>query len=183
MSTHDRVMMDACSAGRLDAVRENEATAEKYERAQVIGIDEGQFFPDLLEFCERAANEGKIVIVSALDGTFERKPFGKILNLIPLAEKVDKLNAVCTVCYQDAAFTFRKSNDTAVEIIGGAEMYVPLCRGCFAACRATQIEEEEQQASAAVETKKAPAQPPAATPKKPLRTPSAAAVETGGGDE
>jgi len=139
MSTHDKVMMAACSAGRLDAVVENEATAQKYADAQVIGIDEGQFFPDIVEFCERAANQGKIVIVAALDGTFEKKPFGRILDLIPLAEKLDKLNAVCTVCYSDAAFTFRKSDDTAVELIGGAEMYVPLCRSCFAACKSTQL--------------------------------------------
>ena len=152
MSTHDKVMMDACSAGRLDAVVANAATAQKYADAEVVGIDEGQFFPDLIEFCERAANEGKIVIVSALDGTFERKPFGRILDLVPLAESVDKLKAVCTVCYADAAFTFRKSAETAVEIIGGAEMYVPLCRSCFSACRATQkceLEAEEAESAAA----------------------------------
>jgi thymidine kinase len=41
------------------------------------------------------ANRNKIVMVAALDGTFERKPFGNIINLIPKAEKVTKLNAVC----------------------------------------------------------------------------------------
>jgi thymidine kinase len=41
------------------------------------------------------ANKNKIVIIAALDGTFQRKPFGNILNLIPKAEKVTKLNAVC----------------------------------------------------------------------------------------
>ena len=51
----------------------------------VVGIDEGQFFPDVVEFCDEAANLGKTVVVAALDGTFERKPFGNIVSLIPLA--------------------------------------------------------------------------------------------------
>ena len=34
----------------------------------VIGIDEGQFFPDIVEFSESAANSGKIVVIAALDG-------------------------------------------------------------------------------------------------------------------
>ena len=64
----------------------------------VVGIDEGQFFPDVVEFCDGAANLGKTVVVAALDGTFERKPFGNIVSLIPLAEKVSKLSAVCVYC-------------------------------------------------------------------------------------
>jgi len=41
---------------------------------------------------------GKIVIVAALDGTFQRKSFGNIINLLPVAEKVIKLSAVCVYC-------------------------------------------------------------------------------------
>ena len=50
---------------------------------------------------------GKIVVVAALDGTFERKAFGKIVSLIPLAERVTKLCAVCVYCTSEAAFTRR----------------------------------------------------------------------------
>lgn len=57
----------------------------KLKDFDVIGIDEGQFFPDVVEFCEEAANQGKIVVIAALDGTFERKAFGNIINLIPMA--------------------------------------------------------------------------------------------------
>ena len=49
---------------------------------------------DLVEHAERWANMGKIVIVAALDGTFQRKPFNQILQLVPLAEEVGP-------CYQD----------------------------------------------------------------------------------
>jgi thymidine kinase len=101
-----------------------------YHNFDVIAIDEGQFFPDLKDFCDRAANEGKIVMVAALDGTFEQQPFGAVCDLVPLAEKFDKLSAVCAISGRDAAFTRRISAETAVEVIGGAEMYMPVSRGC-----------------------------------------------------
>jgi hypothetical protein len=47
----------------------------------VIGIDEGSFFPDIVSFCEVQANRGKVVIVASLDGTFQRKEFGQILQV------------------------------------------------------------------------------------------------------
>ena len=45
----------------------------------------------MVEYAERWANAGKTVIVAALDGTFQRKPFNQILQLIPLAEEVNAL--------------------------------------------------------------------------------------------
>lgn len=80
---------------------------DKLEDYDVVGVDEGQFFEDIVEFCEAAANMGKMVVVAALDGTFERKAFGNIIKLIPLAEKVTKLCAVCVYCTEEAAFTRR----------------------------------------------------------------------------
>ena len=70
----------------------------------------------MVEFCEKMANMGKIIIVAALDGTFQRKGFDNILNLIPLSEKVDKLNSVCMVCFGDASFSKRKGTDKRVVI-------------------------------------------------------------------
>ncbi|KAK0144046.1 Thymidine kinase, cytosolic [Merluccius polli] len=125
MATHDRSTMAAIPATRL---------ADVYNLTLdvcVIGIDEGQFFPDTVEFCELMANLGKTVIVAALDGTFQRKPFGNILNLVPLAESVVKLNAVCMQCYKEAAYTKRLGAEQKVEVIGGADMYQSACRKCY----------------------------------------------------
>lgn len=127
-STHDQLMFAANPCERLAEAVDEVANFD------VIGIDEGQFFPDLLEFSEKWANTGKVVIVSALDGTFQRKAFGRTLELIPLAEKVDKLRAVCMLCYGDASFTKRIStDDNRIEVIGGSEAYVSTCRKCFLA--------------------------------------------------
>ena len=49
----------------------------------------------------------KIIIIAALDGTFDRKPFGNIPELIPLCDEVVKLNAICKDCGDEAPFSFR----------------------------------------------------------------------------
>jgi len=126
MSTHDKQMI---SAQPCTDLKDIEATAIFYD---VIGIDEGQFFPDIVPFCEKLANIGKTVIVAALDGTFQRKPFGSVLELVPLAEQVTKLSAVCTSCFKDAAFSKRIGSEMEVEVIGGADKYVAVCRQCYA---------------------------------------------------
>lgn len=87
-----RITHKALKASKLKDVK-NEAL--KYD---VVGIDEGQFFEDIVEVAEELANNGVVVIVAALDSTFQRKPFGNIINLVPLAEKVYKLTAVCVYC-------------------------------------------------------------------------------------
>ncbi|KAK2112168.1 hypothetical protein P7K49_011915 [Saguinus oedipus] len=88
-------------------------------------------FPDIVEFCEAMANAGKTVIVAALDGTFQRKAFGTILNLVPLAESVVKLTAVCMECFREAAYTKRLGTEKEVEVIGGADKYHSVCRLCY----------------------------------------------------
>ncbi|KAJ3614747.1 hypothetical protein NHX12_018317 [Muraenolepis orangiensis] len=125
MATHDKYTMAAIPATRLSDV------SPLTTGVCVIGIDEGQFFPDTVEFCEEMANLGKTVIVAALDGTFQRKPFGNILSLVPLAESVVKLNAVCMQCYKEASYTKRLGTEQEVEVIGGADMYQSACRKCY----------------------------------------------------
>ncbi|MBN3286213.1 KITH protein, partial [Polyodon spathula] len=127
VATHDRNTMEAVPASQLKEV---------YQQALlccVIGIDEGQFFPDTVEFCEEMADRGKTIIVAALDGTFQRKAFGNILNLVPLAESVVKLNAVCMECFREAAYTKRLGAEKEVEVIGGTDKYHAVCRACYSA--------------------------------------------------
>lgn len=132
--THDDQSISAISCKKLfDYI----LRISKYD---IIGIDEGQFFPDLTDFCEKMANSGKTVIVAALNGDFKRNPFLNISNLIPLAEEILHLKAICTSCNSfqtSASFTYRKplsckesSEDTQI-IIGGKDLYLPVCRSCY----------------------------------------------------
>ncbi|KAK3705178.1 hypothetical protein QZH41_013974 [Actinostola sp. cb2023] len=125
IATHDRQTLAATACSVLYSIKKQAL------KSSVIGIDEGQFFPDVVEFAEEMASEGKTVIIAALDGTFQRKAFGNILNLVPIAESVVKLNAVCMNCYKDAAFTKRLGQDKRVEVIGGSDKYMSVCRDCY----------------------------------------------------
>jgi len=123
--SHDHQSIPAVSANRISEFKQ---LALEFD---VVGIDEGQFFPDIVECCEILANLGKIIIVAALDATFQRVGFGDILNLIPLAESVSKLNAVCMVCFGRASFTKRTCSDMKLEVIGGSDKYMAVCRMCY----------------------------------------------------
>jgi len=125
MATHDRQQWMAMPCEKLEDLREIANSCD------VIGIDEGQFFQDIISFTEEMANHGKIVIVAALDGTFQRKPFGKICELIPLAESVVKLTAICQGCQNPASFSKRLGDEKEIELIGGSDKYIATCRNCF----------------------------------------------------
>ncbi|NWH39853.1 KITH protein, partial [Chloropsis hardwickii] len=114
-------------------------------RGTGVGAGAGTAFPDIVEFCEAMANAGKTVIVAALDGTFQRKAFGSILNLVPLAESVVKLNAVCMECYREASYTKRLGAEREVEVIGGADKYHSVCRACYFRKRPQQAGPENKE--------------------------------------
>lgn len=103
--------------------------AEAYGKLDVIGIDEAQFFGDLYEFCRDAADhDGKTVVVAGLDGDYLRRRFGSVIDIIPLADSVTKLSARCRLCNKRALFTLRKTKQTKTQVVGGSDIYMPVCR-------------------------------------------------------
>ncbi|KAG9443596.1 hypothetical protein H6P81_014936 [Aristolochia fimbriata] len=126
--THDGVKMPCWALPDLTTLK-IKLGAEEYEQLDVIGIDEAQFFGDLYDFCCKAADhDGKVVIVAGLDGDYLRRNFGSVLDVIPLADSVTKLTARCELCGKRAFFTLRKTEETQTELIGGADVYMPVCR-------------------------------------------------------
>ena len=120
---------EVCAAIRViaaDTLKEVKVTE------MVVGVDEGQFYPDLVEICEKWAQEGRRVIVAALDGDFARRPFGQVCDLVPLCEFVEKRRGVCMKCRrQDSAFTQRLGTSTVLIQIGARESYRAVCRQCY----------------------------------------------------
>jgi thymidine kinase len=103
------------------------------QNAQLVILDEAQFFPDLYEFVRILVDiQKKKVLVVGLDGDIHRKPFGSILQCIPLADSITKLKAFCSLCGDgtEAIFSHRKKEIVSTEqiFVGGAEAYMPLCR-------------------------------------------------------
>ena len=121
IATHDKQMLQAVNATKLNDLKNKFNIVDDYD---VIGIDEGQFFPDIVEFAEAMANIGKTVIVAALDGTYQRKGFASILELVPLAEHVIKLTAVCMICFEDGSYTKRITEDKEVSSRWHALVYI-----------------------------------------------------------
>lgn len=100
--------------------------------AQVVGIDEAQFFgDDLLEVCTQLADSGIRVIVAGLDMDFEGRPFGPVPALLALAESVTKVHAVCVRCGNPAQFSHRFSGAKDLVQLGETDSYEPLCRYCY----------------------------------------------------
>jgi len=129
ISTHDDETHDAIPTISLTEEANNYNNFINYD---VIGIDEGQFFDDLALISDKLANLGKIVIIAALDATYERKEFENVSILIPLCERVTKLTAVCKdCCYDSAPFSYRLTKDKSTILIGKDEHYISLCRLCY----------------------------------------------------
>ncbi len=100
--------------------------------ADVIGIDEAQFFDEELPtVCCELANRGIRVIVAGLDLDFTCKPFGPMPQLMALAEYVSKLQAICMNCGNLAYVSHRTSKEEKLVILGETDSYEPLCRNCF----------------------------------------------------
>jgi len=104
----------------------------------LVAIDEAHFFgPGLVEAVSDLADRGLLVVVAGLDVTFEGEPFEPLPALMALAERVDKLTAVCAVCGEDAVFHVRvgdgasRPGDLVAEHVGGAEKYQARCRRHF----------------------------------------------------
>ena len=98
----------------------------------VVGIDEAQFFDDeIVTVCNDLANRGIRVIVAGLDMDFKGKPFGPMPALMATAEYVTKVHAVCTKTGNLAHFSYRKTADENLVMLGEIEEYEPLSRAAF----------------------------------------------------
>ena len=105
--------------------------------SDIIFIEEGQFFNDIVDFCKLVVDKlGKSVVISALDGDYERKPFKPISDLISISDNITKLKAICLECSKDnimsdALFSKRITNTKGQQLVGGSETYKAVCRKHF----------------------------------------------------
>lgn len=107
------------------------------EDTQVVGIDEVQFFDDeIVDIAISLANEGIRVIAAGLDMDFKGEPFGPTPRLLAVAEFVDKIQAICSVCGQPATRSQRLIDgkparyDDPIIQVGAVESYEARCRKC-----------------------------------------------------
>jgi thymidine kinase len=143
LSTHDQIMIPCIQTDYLDKLwcepnknkTDYDKLKENYEivkNADVILINEGQFFGDLKNIVKDMLKMKKKVYVSGLDGDYMREKFGFILDLIPLCDKVTKLISLCGICKNGTPgiFSLRLTNENIQKVIGNNN-YIPVCRNCY----------------------------------------------------
>jgi thymidine kinase len=98
----------------------------------VVGIDEAQFFDNsIVEVCNNLADNGVRVLVAGLDMDFMGNPFGPMPALLSISEYITKVHAICMRCGSLAQYSFRKSEEEQVILLGEKDKYEPLCRECY----------------------------------------------------
>lgn len=103
------------------------------EHADVVGIDEAQFFDeDVIRVCEALVSQGKRVIVAGLDMDYLGKPFGPMPQLLAIADFITKLHAICVQCGHLANISYRTSEEEGRVVLGEKNNYEPRCRICAA---------------------------------------------------
>ena len=145
LSTHDKVMIPCIQTNKLKNIWQYDESFDdnnfilhriddsvKLINADVIIINEGQFFEDLLPTVEHMLRHNKKIYVGGLDGDFERKKFGQILDLIPLCDKVTKMTSLCGICKNGTPGIFSKRISSEKEqTVVGSDNYMPVCRACY----------------------------------------------------
>lgn len=100
--------------------------------ADVIGLDEAQFFDDqVTNVCDELAMRGIRVIVAGLDMDYTGKPFGQMPFLMAKADYVTKLHAICMKCGNIANYSYRIIPNDEQIMVGAKNVYEPRCRVCF----------------------------------------------------
>lgn len=130
LSSHDKIMIPCIKVSQLSDI--NNSYSEQLNNSNIIIINEGQFFDDLYTWVESMLKQNKKIYICGLDGDFERKKFGKILDLIPLCDKVTKLTSLCNICKNGTPgiFSMRITDDKTQTLIG-YDNYIPVCRKCY----------------------------------------------------
>jgi len=131
VATHDQTKVNCLILTNLSDF--NKGLINSYDS---FFIDEGQFFQDLYTFViDLVDNCKKHVVVSGLDGDYNRNMFGEIIKLIPICDSVDKLHAYCNKCNNGTIATFTKKlnceNNVNIIDIGGSNKYIPVCRNHY----------------------------------------------------
>jgi|Laugrespbdmm15sn_2_1035079.scaffolds.fasta_scaffold50108_2 thymidine kinase len=136
VKTHDSQVFSAVSLSAIKDILD----LDEFKKASLIIIEEAQFFEGLYGIVKIMVEYSKKhVIVVGLDGDSERRPFGEILQLVPLCDKVTKLTALCKRCSakqlpngtpvkREALFTKCIGGKEGQVCVGGNEKYEAVCR-------------------------------------------------------
>lgn len=136
--SHDGSVMKAVRVNLLAEL----LSMKEYKDADVIGIDEGNFYSDIATFViQQLETTNKTFIIAGLNGDKNKKFFGHLHELIPHAEKQDFLRAICKRCANgiEASFSIELVKFEGQEKVGGKGIYEAVCRKHYNQIRQEQL--------------------------------------------
>jgi thymidine kinase len=148
--THDKTTIPAIFLENINEL----SNRSDYQSSEIVIIEESQFFKGLYDFISNEVdNLNKRFILIGLSGGYKRQKLGELLDLIPMAEKVTKLDALCVKCNDGslACFSHRTADKegelTESDLVGGAGDYIAVCRYHYLLLNRDLTEEEEEEYS------------------------------------
>ena len=128
ITTHDKISINCVMVEKLNDIHRN--FSKEFKEADIILVEELQFFDDIDFIINAAEKYGKKVVTSGLDGDFQRKPFKSVVNLIPYCDTVTKLRGFCKICRDGTPSLFSKRivKSTKNILVGGSDAYIGVCR-------------------------------------------------------
>ncbi len=120
------------NGNKLSSVNINKIEEIQNFEADVYVIDEFQFLDGNVECIQKMAAAGKKFYIAGLNLTSERKPFGKMGDLLCVSDNVQTMTSICEICKRDnAIFSYYKLDDKNSDIRIGDKEYIPVCRNCY----------------------------------------------------
>jgi len=119
---------------RLESIEVDDSIEilNQYKGCDVVAIDEAQFFDEeIIDVCNKMANDGVRVVIAGLDMDYQGNPFGPMPNLMAVAEYVTKVHAICKQSGNLANYSYRKNRKKDIVVIGEKDKYEPLSRSVF----------------------------------------------------
>jgi thymidine kinase len=131
--SHDHLVSHSEMRLKSEAVSSADEILQKIDwRAEVIGVDEAQFFDSkLVQVCNQLADLGKRVVVAGLDKDYLGRPFEPMPQLMAIAEYIEKTLAICMKCGNPANYTQRLVDSSDRVLVGASGTYEARCRRCF----------------------------------------------------
>lgn len=94
-------------------------------------IDEFQFLDGDVSVIDKLASNGKKFYIAGLNLTSEKKVFGKMGDLMCIADNIEIMTSICEVCKcEEAVFSYYKGHKDNDIMVGDVE-YIPVCRECY----------------------------------------------------
>ena len=125
-------LVQATSGIDIPAIEINRIQELENYNADVYCVDEFQLLKGSVEIIQKMADSGKKFYIAGLNLTSEKKPFGKMGDLLCVSDHVTTMTSICEICKRDnAIFSFYTNGKKNGDIELGDSQYVPVCRECY----------------------------------------------------